>query len=377
MKVDPKFPSLDEYLVQSEPEKAARAANWAAAIGLQKVDGLETSPYLTEIAIKNIEGDIDINTADRLISEYYIEHGQSRPHTEEADKVAGRIAKLLSEAAISFTAEGFAAIHRRLFTGIFNFAGQLRQVNITKKEWVLNGDTVMYAPYTELRPTIEYEINTEKQFSYSGLNPEQIVAHIARFVASLWQIHPFREGNTRTTAVFTIKYLRSMGFNVNNALFEKNAKYFRDALARANYSNLPKSITADYTGLEHFFSNLLFGTAYELKKRYLHVDAAEKGIVDTTWGLAHPLSTPQVAPQVKALLFSIGDSEISASALRELMALKDAKHFREAYLQPAISEGYVAMTSPDKPNSNRQKYYLTVKGEVLRALLRKEGGNKE
>lgn len=370
---DPKFPSLEEYLVQGEPEQRERAANWATAIGLQAVDGLKTSDYLQVVALRNVEGEIDIDEARNLISRYYQEHGESiSTRTQEADKVGANIAKILGEKTITLSSEGLASIHRQIFGGVFEFAGQLRTVNITKPEWVLDGDTVLYSSYIDLKLTLDYDISQEKAFSYRGLNQDQILDHISHFVAGIWQIHPFREGNTRTTAVFTIKYLHSLGFKADNTPFEQNAKYFRDALARANYRNAPKGIDYDFIGLTRFFSNLLYATQYPLKKRYLHVDAPKNGLI-------YPPSTPQVppeyppsTPQVELLVKGIGEKELSAKEIRELLSLKDRKHFNEAYLGPAIEGGWIKMLYPDKPKSSRQKYLLTVKGLTLFSQLKKQ-----
>ena len=164
------------------------------------------------------------------------------------------------------------SIHRRLFEGIFSHAGQVRQYNITKKEWVLNGDTATYADWNSIKETLDYDFATEKQFSYEGLSVDSAVKHLAKFASDIWQIHPFSEGNTRATAVFMIKYMKTFGFSVNNDAFEKYSWYFRNALVRANYNNLQKGVHSTTKFLEMFFSNLLLDTHYELKNRYMHID---------------------------------------------------------------------------------------------------------
>ena len=169
-----------------------------------------------------------------------------------------------------------ASIHRRLFEGVFSHAGQVRQYNITKKEWVLNGDTVTYADWNSIKDTLDYDFATEKQFSYEGLSVDAAVKHLAKFASDIWQIHPFGEGNTRATAVFMIKYMKTFGFRVNNNAFEKNSWYFRNALVRANYTNLQKGVHSTTKFLEMFFGNLLLGTDYELKNRYMHIDYVEE-----------------------------------------------------------------------------------------------------
>ncbi|MBE6742248.1 MAG: winged helix-turn-helix transcriptional regulator [Ruminococcaceae bacterium] len=266
---------LEEYIRQGEPTKAERSYAWKTAIGLQDVDGLQTSEYLLDTAKEHIEGNISISEAQKRIENYYRQSGKRRlteENTEEADIVATRITELLGEKAFQFSPAEFKEIHRRLFAGVFNHAGKIRDYNITKTEWVLGGDTVIYASYESINATLDYDFNTEKEFSYSGLSVEDSVKHIAKFASDIWQIHPFGEGNTRATAVFIIKYLKTFGFDVSNDIFAENSWYFRNALVRANYNNLQKGITATTKYLECFFGNLLLGRNNELKNRFLHID---------------------------------------------------------------------------------------------------------
>lgn len=263
-----------EYLRESEPDKAGKGYAWSTAIGLQAVDGLKTSKYLIDTAIQNIEGKITMKEAQGLIDSYYEErpvHLSDEERTEEADKVSSRIAEILSENAFSFSPNEYISIHRKLFQGIYKHAGKIRDYNITKKEWVLDGATVMYGSASELRATFEYDFSQEKDFSYKGLSIDEIIHHLAVFVSRLWQIHIFGEGNTRTTAVFFIKYLRTLGFSATNDIFAKNAWYFRNALVRANYTNLQKGIHETKEYLEVFLRNLLMNENNELHNRDLHI----------------------------------------------------------------------------------------------------------
>ena len=262
-----------EYIKQSEPSKRDKGYAWHTAIGLQAVDGLKPSKYLIDTAIKNIEGDISIDEAQELLNTYYEENSKAdtEDRTEEADKVAVRIAKILSEKAFSFTPNEYISIHKKLFAGIHGHAGKLRDYNITKKEWVLNGATVLYGSASELRATLDYDFAEEKKFSYKNLSMEDIIHHLALFVSRLWQIHAFGEGNTRTTAVFFIKYLKTLGFDVTNEIFAENAWYFRNALVRANYTNLKKGVHETTDFLELFLRNLLLNEKNELKNRNMHI----------------------------------------------------------------------------------------------------------
>ena len=263
-----------EYLRESEPDKAHKGYVWSTAIGLQAVDGLKPSKYLIDTAIQNIEGKITMKEAQSLIDSYY----EGRPvhlsdddRTEEADKVSSRIAEILSETAFSFSPNEYISIHRKLFRGIYKHAGKIRDYNITKKEWVLDGATVMYGSASELRATLEYDFSQEKDFSYKGLSMDEIIHHLAVFISRLWQIHIFGEGNTRTTAVFFIKYLRTLGFYATNDIFAENAWYFRNALVRANYTNLQKGIHETTEYLEAFLRNMLLNEKNELHNRNLHI----------------------------------------------------------------------------------------------------------
>jgi len=264
---------FDEYKRLGEPEKAEKAEIWQAAIGLQQVDGLTPSDYLIETAKQNIEGEITIcEVQERLIGYYKAKPIQTADdRTEEADKVSARIVEILSEKTFSFSPAEFITIHRRLFTGIHRFAGKIRDYNISKDEWVLNGETVYYASADSIRATLDYDFEQEKSFTYKGLGKGQFAEHIAKFVSGLWQIHAFGEGNTRTTAVFTIKYLRTFGFTVNNDLFADHSWYFRNALVRANYNDYKNNIYATLEYLSRFFGNLLFGESNPLKNRDLRV----------------------------------------------------------------------------------------------------------
>lgn len=365
---------FDAYIRQGEPDKRKRADAWRVAIGLQAVDGLTTSDYLNETARRNIEGEITIDEARQLVKTYYQKKTTREPdddEKQEADEVSGNISKLLQTDAFTYSVAGFAAIHKAIFDGVFKHAGRFRDYDITKKEWVLRGDTVQYARWQDLRMTIQYDLDQERQFDYSDLDKDLMVEHIAKFVSGLWEIHPFCEGNTRTTAIFTIKYLRTLGFDVNNDLFEQNSWYFRNALVRANYRNLAKGVNYEPIFLVRFFRNLLLGENNELKNRYLIINPPEE------WKIPKTEQAPEQAPeQVRDLFHTnntliielikvLGHEELSISQLMEKTGLKHRPNFIEYHLNPAISEGFVRLLFPDKPRHPRQKYLLTAKGLTL------------
>lgn len=269
---------FEEYIRNSEPAKKEKTYAWTTAIGLQQVDGLTPSKYLFETAKRNIDGEISVAEATSIIDSYYeskTDRSGNDERTEEADKVSSRIAQILSEKSFNFSPSYLIALHGRLFAGIFKFAGKIRDYDISKKEWVLDGDSVMYGAAFELKAALDYDFEQERHFSYKNLTLEETVKHITFFVSRLWQIHAFGEGNTRTTAVFTIKYLRSLGFNADNRIFAENSWYFWNALVRANYNNLQKGIHENPKFLEKFFRNLLLGEHNELKNRFLHIRAKD------------------------------------------------------------------------------------------------------
>ncbi len=266
---------LSEYIKQDELNKGEKAKTWETAIGLQDVDGLKPSKYLIKTAKEHIEGTIDIEEVKTRIDEYYEVQGSRKEfenESEEADKVAVRITEILSEKAFSFSPTELLNIHKRLFENLFDGAGVYRNYNFTKKEWVLNGDTVIYAPFDTIKETLEYDFEQEKNFSYKGLSLDESIKHLCKFTSNIWQIHPFCEGNTRTTAVFMIKYLRTFGFCINDEVFAENSWYFRNSLVRANYKNFEKNIFEDLSFLEKFFFNLLANANNDLKNRYTHID---------------------------------------------------------------------------------------------------------
>jgi fido (protein-threonine AMPylation protein) len=274
---------FEEYLRQGEPNKAEKAKVWKTAIGLQQVDGLKPSDYLIETARQNIEGDITIEEVKQRIDSYYKQHPikNDETRTEEADKVSARITEILSEITFTFSPAEYLTIHRRLFQDLYSQAGKIRDYNITKHEWVLNGETVVYAGAESLKAALEYDFQQEKIFNYSGLSQQEIIEHIAQFISYLWQIHIFGEGNTRTTAVFLIKYLRKLGFKeVNNDLFAEHSWYFRNALVRANYEDLSKGIHKTDIYLIRFLLNLLHQENHLLKNREMHIHYVPK-VYDT------------------------------------------------------------------------------------------------
>ena len=269
---------FESYIREGEPDKKEKSIAWSIATGLQQVDGLTPSAYLYETAKRNIEGEISIEEARKLVDSYYeskTARTEEDDDTEEADKVSARIVQILRDKTFDFSPAYFIHIHKKIFEGVIKFAGKIRTYNITKKEWVLNGDTVYYSDFEMIKQSLDYDFSQESKIDYNTFSPEESVKHFTRFIANIWQIHAFGEGNTRTTAVFTIKYLRKLGYTTDNKIFEKNSWYFRNALVRANYSSGPKRIYMNTEYLERFFRNIMLGENNELRNRYTHIDYDE------------------------------------------------------------------------------------------------------
>lgn len=372
--------NFDEYILQGEPSQREKAGYWQTAIGLQAVDGLKVSDYLQGTARRHIEGDITIDEARELVNQYYITkaaHDTDDENKEEADRVSSNIVKVLSSHTFDFSTGGYQSVHRRVFEGAMKHAGEFRTYDITKKEWVLEGDTVLYLNWEDIHRAIDHDLKQERAYSYKGKSQDEIISHLTQFVSGLWQIHAFGEGNTRATAVFTIQYLRSLGFNVNNDQFANHSWYFRNALVRANYRNAAKGIDYTLVYLERFFRNLLLGELWDLRNRYLHIHPSAEWSVQPN--LSKPENTRQVSMKtpdkspdklntnnqhIKALVKLVGNKEMSVKEMLDGLGLKDRESFMSVYLNPAIKEKFIRLLYPHSPRHPRQKYLLTVKGLV-------------
>ena len=365
------FASFDEYLRQGEPSQKESAENWKTAIGLQAVDGLQPSAYLIDVAKRNIEGEITLDETRKLIGSYYQSKTVRTPkdeEEEEADKVSANIAKILASKTFAFNTNGYVSLHRRIFEGVFKHAGEIRQYDISKKEWVLEGDSVNYLNWEDLRRALDWDIEQEKNFSYKGLTDDEKIEHIAKFISGIWQIHAFREGNTRTTAIFTIQYLRSLGYEVNNEMFAKHSWYFRNALVRANYRNIQKGIDYSPIYLVRFFRNLLLKDSWVLKNRYLHIRPTDDWKEQPRIGIPQvprklSSSTPQVphkfSQHVETLILSFNDEYMTSAEIMGAIGLKDRKSFSELYLNAALSEKAIERKYPNTPRHPRQQYRMT------------------
>jgi fido (protein-threonine AMPylation protein) len=336
---------FEQYIKQGEPGQKEKSVIWRTAIGLQDVDGLKPSAYLIETAKANIEGNITIDEVKARLESYYQEMpaGQAGG-TEEADKVSARITEILGEKTFHFSPLELQEIHRRLFDGIYKFSGKIRDYNITKKEWVLNDDTVSYVSFNMIKMALEYDFNEEKKFDYRPLTLKEKVARIARFVSGIWQIHPFAEGNTRTTAVFTIKYLRTFGFDVGNSGFADNSWYFRNALVRANYTNFIMKAYATQEYLDKFFDNLLFDGKNELRNKALNVGFGTVNMQNGTVKVEN--GTVKLTAEEKIKTIVRGNAGITAPVIATTLGvgLRTVKR----YLKALKDDGDIERVGSDK-----------------------------
>ena len=252
--------SNNNYIIKDS--KYIEETNWDMAIGLQKVDNLKPSKYFEQLYKDNIKGNLTIEEVKDSLKKYYIENENSNNVNEdelECDFVSTRIVELLNIDNFELSTDYLLFIHKYLFQDVYSFAGSLRTVNFSKEEKILNNDSILYGDYKTLKDSLEYDISIEKKKDYKNMNIVEVIESITRFTSNIWQSHPFREGNTRTTAIFIEKFLISLGYNVDNSLFKDKSIYFRNALVRSNYFNNKLNVKEDNSYLIKFYENLLLG----------------------------------------------------------------------------------------------------------------------
>ncbi len=318
------YMQLEQYLTAGEPDVKERARNWSIAIGLQDVDRLKPSQFLLDQAKANIEGQISAEEVGRRLEEYYsskaVREQAQADGTLEADIVAERINNILAEQAFTFAPLELNRIHGYLFSGLLDHPGKFRKYNITKNQWILDGESITYGSADNIAELLAFDFAEEKKFDYSTGSSADAIAHIARFISNIWQIHAFGEGNTRTVAVFLIKYLRNFGFNVNNVSFEKYSWFFRNALVRSQYENIPNGIHRTFEPLERFLNFAVFNIAADLRNRTLHI----------RW--------EQVKPQNEVLNVAKPQNEVleTSKQLSELLSLKEMSVVQQVAANPKI-----------------------------------------
>ncbi len=364
-------PGFEEYILKGEPEQKRRAEIWRAAIGLQAMNNLTPSEHLRQVAKRNIESTTSFQEACRLVESYYHSHDireEDEYGMQEADIVSANIARVLSSGSFFFMAESYTMLHGRIFEGLLVNAGKMRESDISKKETVLEGDSVSYPHWADLPKALEYHFEKERKFSYQGLSQDEKISHISRFIADIWQMQAFKKGSTRTTAVFAIQYLRSFGFEISYDTFANHSKYFRNALVRANYKNIVKGIDYSPEYLERFFRNMLLGDQWVLQSRYLHIYSS--AVLSIQPNLA--AMTGQVQDKfeekdtnIERIVIALGGKHKSLKELMYAMELRGRDNFLKLYLNPAVKKGYVKMLHFQKPNHPRQRYRLTHKGFIL------------
>lgn len=262
-----------EYDEIKKPKIYDKKIQWDMAIGLQEVDNLKPSKYLEKLSVENISGKKDIYEVEKKLQEYYSEKNKEVNINEmECDFVSTRIVEILQENDFELSVNYLKYIHKYLFCNLYDFAGEFRNINFSKHEKILNGESVSYGDYNTLIESLEYDISLEKDKKYNEMNIVEVVNNIAKFSSSIWQVHPFREGNTRTTAVFIEKYLNNMGYKVDNSLFKEKSIYYRNALVRSNYYNDNLEIKEDISYLVKFYENLLLGKNNNLHSKDLIVE---------------------------------------------------------------------------------------------------------
>ena len=266
--------SLNEYIEKPKDENYVKQVQWDMAIGLQEVDNLKPSKYLEKLSEENVSGNLTIKDVENKLRRYYTEKDETNDinHNElECDFVSTRMVELLNEDRFELSVDYLKYVHKYLFQDVYEFAGEFRKIDFSKHEKILNNDSVAYGDCNTLVQSLEYDISLEKEKNYNEMNMVEVINNIIKFTSSIWQVHPFREGNTRTTALFIQKYLISLGYNVDNSLFKDKSVYFRNALVRSNYFNNYLDIKEDNSYLIKFYENLLLGKNNNLHSRDLIV----------------------------------------------------------------------------------------------------------
>ena len=267
--------SINDYVELETPNNYIKESEWGMAIGLQEVDNLKPSKYLEKLLQENILGEKTIYEVEQELKKYYVEKDKTDKVIQEeyeCDLVSTRMVQLLEEDSFELSLDYIKYIHGYLFKDVYEFAGAFRKLNFSKSEIILNNDSVAYGDYKLLEQSLDYDISLEKNKKYKEMNIVDVINNIANFSSNIWQIHPFREGNTRTTALFVEKYLISLGYNVDNTLFKDKSVYFRNALVRSNYFNNDLNIKEDNSFLIKFYENLLLGKNNNLHSRDLIIE---------------------------------------------------------------------------------------------------------
>lgn len=266
--------SINEYIEEVKPSNYIKKSQWEMAIGLQEVDNLKPSKHLESLVNNNITGKMTLLEVEQSLKKYYLEKDSNNDinaNELECDFVSARIVELLQEKKFELSVDYLKYVHKYLFQDVFSFAGEFRKINFSKHEKILNNDSVPYGDYKILEASLNYDISLEKAKNYKEMSIVEVINSMATFSSNIWQVHPFREGNTRTTALFIEKYLISLGYNVDNTLFKNKSVYFRNALVRSNYFNDELDIKEDKQYLIKFYENLLLGKNNNLHSRDLIV----------------------------------------------------------------------------------------------------------
>lgn len=425
---------VTDKIQEQVPGRSEKEAAWSAAIGIQAADGLRTSEYLWQISQKHISGKLSLEEAEDQVKGYYFERNSQDlgdPEKEDADKAAVNIARILLTETLEFSSSGLESLDSGIFEGIYENAGILRDLDVSKREWVLGGDIASFISVETVPESLVQCISDERSFRYSTASTDTLISHLSAFISRIWHICPFGEGNSRFTAVFTLLYLRLLGISYKNEIFKNDSWYFHNALVRANYRNIEKNIEYEPIYLERFFRNLLLSEQWDLRNRYVHVRPAaewssqpkanknasagqvqikqnvrkdkqrdkeqsskEDVVIDTKPQIIDispdflpefvdisaepekneeiPASSEEITldnPNILFLTVAIGEEFLSVKDIMERLHLKGRDNFLKLYLTPALNSGLISLLYPKSPRHPRQKYLLTQKGiAFLRAL---------
>ncbi len=351
--------------MKEEPGRSERAAAWQTAIGLQAADRISTSDYLRQTSMKHVNGQISLEQVNQLLYRYYFEMNAQEagdPETEEADKVALNIVRILTSETLDFTPEGLASLHRQIYEGVYENAGKQRVADVSKREWVLGGDTVSFLGLETLPGALEQIIAQEKQYRYEDATSDELISHLSSFISELWEICAFGEGNTRFTGVFTLLYLRYLGISIKFNTFTNDSWYFHNALVRANFRDLVKNIEPQTIYLERFFRNLILGEQWDLRNRYIHVRPAAEWSVQSNMNA----STSTVQVQVKDETIKVEENSKSNTRKVKENSKKEQRKDKENSKKPE-----------EREKSTAEKERATEEKEKSRIVTKKPAEEKK
>ena len=153
----------------------------------------------------------------------------------EAEYTSIRLAELvIGESVSRFDFVALCDMHHYIFQDIYEWAGKIRIINIEKSEPALGGISIEYSDCFDIEKDATYVLDKMNHYAWEKVSIEEVAEIFSKYLAELWKVHPYREGNTRTVITFCSQFIESKGFYIDSDLFKDNAQYMRTALVAAN-----------------------------------------------------------------------------------------------------------------------------------------------